>query len=327
MTGGARGGGDVLFTVMRRLWILAVILAVAACGAPDRKADAGRLRNAITAMPGVAAVHVNYTNSFEQGRSLDIDVSLPTATPEQITDVVSRINEVRGDAFTGYQQSAQFSVAPERHLLVKRGADLDGVADDARALRSLSGDVGAADIDIFRSGPTPAAQLTVRNATKPAGDVFAAVRAAFGTAKLNLDLLPAPEAHLPIWAVSFPFSIADQQQVQHRIAGIALPVHAVTVDGGAAITSLTVVLRSPATADADLTSVIHTVGAGPGHPLSLSWLLDGQAAGEQQFTGSVDVAGCDYPGTVGEQQPEKYLTPAAVALQQRLRTEFDNCPR
>lgn len=312
---------------MRRLWIFAVILAVAACGAPDRKADAGRLRNAIIAMPGVASAHVNYTNSFEQGRSLDIDVSLPAATPEEITDVVSRINEVRGDAFTGYQQSAQFSVAPEQQLLVKRGADLDGVADDASALRSLSGAVGAADIDIFRSGPAPAAQLTVRNATTPAGDVFAAVRKAFGTAKLNLDLFPAPDAHLPTWAVSFPFGIGEQQQVQHRIAEVTLPVHAVTVDGQAAITALTVVLRGPDTAEADLTSVIRTVGAGPGHPLALSWILAGQSAGEQQFTGSVDVAGCDYPGTVGEQQPEKYLTPAAVALQQRLRTAFDNCPR
>jgi hypothetical protein len=43
---------------------------VTACGAPDRKAVADRLRQAIKQMPGVKDADVTYTNGFESGATV-----------------------------------------------------------------------------------------------------------------------------------------------------------------------------------------------------------------------------------------------------------------
>jgi hypothetical protein len=46
------------------------------------------------------------------------------------------------------------------------------------------------------------------------------------------------------------------------------------------------------------------------------------------FSGSVDVGACNYiSNSEGELHPEKYMTPDALALQQRLRKQFDTCPK
>jgi hypothetical protein len=73
--------------------------------------------------------------------------------------------------------------------------------------------------------------------------------------------------------------------------------------------------------------VIGAVGGGPAHPITVSWRLDGDS-GSQQFIGSVNVGGCQYiPNSAVEQHPETYLTPDALALQHKLRAQFDTCPK
>lgn len=309
---------------------LALTCVMSACGAPDRKAEADQLKQAIKQMPGVQDADVSYTNNFEQGAIVRIVVYLPDATSKQIEDVVARINAVRGDAFKAFDQKAEFAVTPTRTVRVDRGADLDsaGIAADAEGLRRLSGAVDAGEISIFRNNST--ADLTLTGVATPANDVFNAVRAGFGDdAHVTVDLQPASNTDEHPWKVAFPFTAADQQRVDQQIAAMPVSVWTTAVGPHGAIADLSVRLRNRETAYQDLVSVIGITGAGPAHALNLGWQLEGERADTSpNFSGSVDVGACNYiSNSEGELHPEKYMTPDALALQQRLRKQFDTCPK
>jgi hypothetical protein len=309
---------------------IALCCMVSGCGgAPDRTATVNQLKQAIKEMPGVQDATVSATNSFEQGATVNIYVYLPDATPKQIEDVVTRINAVRGDAFKKYDQSADFAVTTDRTVQVKRGADLNpaDIAADAAGLRKLTAAVHASQVEIFRNKSTT--DLRMDGVTTPANDVFTAVRAGFGDdARLDLDLLPAEPTGGPPWKVAFPFTAADQQRVEQQMAALPVSVSTISVGVPGAIVDLGVGLHNRDTAYQDLASVIGTTGAGPAHPLELSWRLEGERADQSpNFSGSVDVGACNYIPSMAEQHPETYLTPDALALQQRLRKQFDTCPK
>jgi hypothetical protein len=298
--------------------------------APDRTATANQVQQAIKGMPGVQDATVNYTNDGERGATVHIYVYLPDAPAKQIEDVVARINSVRGDAFKAFDQTAEFAVTPSRRVLVKRAADLDpiSVATDATALRGLTAAVQAADTTIFRNNTT--ADLKLNEVTTAADDVFGAVRTAFGDGPhLDVDVSPAANITAPVWKVTFPFSTADQQRVDQQMAALPASVSAITVAVPGKIVDLGVGLHNRDTAYQDLVAVISTTGAGPTQALNLSWQLDGDRADQTpNFSGSVDVGACNYlPNSMVEQHPETYLTPDALALQHRLRKQFDTCPK
>jgi hypothetical protein len=309
---------------------LALSCVVSACGAPDRKAEADRLQQAIKEMPGVQDSNVSYTNGFESGATVHVWVYLPDAAPKQIEDVVARINAVRGDAFKAFDQTAEFAVTPSRTVRVKRGAELDStsVAGDAESLRRLSVAVDATEISIFRNNST--ADLKLNEVATPANNVFPAVRAAFGDdAQVTLDLQPASSINGTSWRVAFPFTATDQQRVDQQMAAMPVSIWAITVGSHGAIAGLSVDLHNRDTAYQDLVSVIGITGAGPAHALNLSWRWEGDRTGmSQTFSGSVQVGACSYiPNSDIELHPEKYLTADARALQQRLRKQFDTCPK
>jgi hypothetical protein len=313
--------------------IAAIVLACAlsACGTPDRKAVADQLERVIKTMPGVVDAQVGYTNDAERGATLKLSVYLPDAPAQQIADVASRINKVRGEAFNTFEQTAEFLVTPSRQVRVTRGAYLNpaGIAADAEHIRRFSEAVDAAQISISGPEPSTPAGLRVDEVKTPADDVFAAVRAAFGNeAEINLDMLPAANVKMPLWSVSFPFSDEDQQRIDRQMAAMPVSIWSITVGPHAAIDNLNVGLHTPGNAYQDIVSVIATTGAGPTHALGLGWRLEGQSAfAALQFKGMVDAGGCTYAGSEGELHPELYLTPDALALQQRLRYQFDKCPK
>lgn len=309
---------------------IALSCVVSACGAPDRKAAADQLEQAIKSMPGVQDSNISYTNGFENGATVHIWVYLPDAAPKQIEDVVARINAVRGDAFKAFDQTAEFAVTPSRTVRVKRGAELDSasVAADTESLRRLSVAVDAAEVSIFRNKST--ADLKLNEVTTLANNIFPAIRAAFGDdAHLVLDMLPASNIDEPSWQVAFPFTAADQQRVDQQIAAMPVSIWAITVGSHGAITSLSVGLHNRDTAYQDLVSVIRITGAGPPHALNLSWRWVGDRADKYpNFSGSVQVGACGYiPNAETELHPETYLTVDARAVQQQLRKQFDTCPK
>jgi hypothetical protein len=309
---------------------VALCLAVSACGAPDRKAAADRLELAIKEMPGVQDADVSYTNNFEQGAVVRIVVFLPNADTKQIEEVVGRINAVRGDSLKAFDQKAEFAVTPSRTVRVGRGADLDprSIAADAESLRWLSDSVHTAEMGIFRNKST--ADLKLTQVTTPADDVFSAIREGFGNdAHVAVDLQPASNIAGPSWQVAFPFTAADQQRVDQQMAAMPVTIWAITVGSHGAITDLTVGIHNRDTAYQDLVAVIGTTGAGPAHALSLSWRWEKDRADKYpNFSGSVQIGACGYiPNSAAELHPETYLTPDARELQQRLRKQFDTCPK
>ncbi|MGA8544225.1 MAG: hypothetical protein WB785_03065 [Mycobacterium sp.] len=309
---------------------LALSCVVSACGAPDRKAAADRLKLAIKEMPGVQDADVSYTNNFEQGAVVRIVVFLPNADTKQIEDVVGRINAVRGGSLNAFDQKAEFAVTPSRTVRVGRGADLDprSIAADAENLRRLSGAVDTAEMGIFRNNST--ADLKLTQVTTPSDDVFSAIREGFGDdAHVSVDLQPASNIAGPSWQVAFPFTTADQQRVDQQMAAMPVTIWAITVGSHGAIASLSVGLHNRDTAYQDLVSVIGITGAGPAHALNLSWRWEGDSAGKlPNFSGSVQVGACGYlPNAASELHPETYLTADARELQQRLRKQFDTCPK
>lgn len=130
-----------------------------------------------------------------------------------------------------------------------------------------------------------------------------------------------------MFTATFPLSVDDQQRVMEVLHKLPVEVWGVTVKN-AAIVNLSVGVRDPATAYQDLTAVIAATGTGRGHTLWLSWRAIGKSTnGAPGFAGMVIVGDCNYPHTFGEEQPEKFLTPAALDVQRRVRQQYDTCPK
>jgi hypothetical protein len=70
------------------IWAMAVLSGCT--GAPDRQAQADHLVQEIRAMPGVSDASVSYENAIARGANLAVDVYVPAATGQQITDVWMR---------------------------------------------------------------------------------------------------------------------------------------------------------------------------------------------------------------------------------------------
>ena len=101
-------------SAVRRIagWLMAAALAVScvvsSCGAPDRKAEADQLKQAIKEMPGVQDASVGYPTIFEQGATVNIYVYLPDAPP--------RANLGRRGTYQRGARRRLQSVRPDRGL-------------------------------------------------------------------------------------------------------------------------------------------------------------------------------------------------------------------
>jgi hypothetical protein len=315
---------------------LAVI--VGACtSAPDRSADAQRLKAAIAGMPGVSDADVNYENSFERGANLDITVWMPTATHQQVIDVVNRVDTERGDLFDRYDQTVQFQPndVTAKWFQIQCGAKLDAgsIADEAMALRVLAGRIRAGSAD-WSCGPQHRS-LTIRDNATSIGAALDAVRATgMDDASVSVELQSAqtpPSAQQPftLFDVQFPYSAADLAHFESLVARLGVVPWLASVGPGQTVSALSVRVHGPATAHQQLTDVITAVGAGRARPLMLVWALDDPPSTTRdapQFSGQVDIGGCHYSAqSEGERHPEKYLTPEALALQRQLRAQYDSC--
>ena len=341
-TTGQHGGSSVrrgaLATALVTVAALAsLVMAVGACSsAPDRGADAQRLKATIAAMPGVRDADVTYENSFERGANLDITVWMPSATRQQIVDVVTRINTVRGDLFDRYDQTVQFQPndLDAKWFQLKCGTDLDAasIADQALALRVLAAHIKAGSAD-WSCRPNHRS-LTIRDNDTPIGAVLDALRSTgMDDASVSVELqaaqTPSPQQSISLVNVQFPYSAADLDYFNALVARLGAVPWLASIGPGQTVSALSVRVHDPATAHQQLTNVIAAVGAGPARPLMLAWALENppSSTGDTpRFFGQVDVGGCNYASQgEGELHPEKYFTADAVALQRQLRAQYDSC--
>lgn len=310
------GMGRIKLAAWVSAFVAMMFVAAGCTGLPGRPTQVKQLDAEISAMPGVEMYSASYSNDITHGAVLDLSIRMPAATEDQVTAVARRINEIKGDYFDGYDQSAQFVVGKNLTIRRKEQLDPEQLATDTRLTRQIGGALPGSEITWFRNTEN---RIEIREAP-PAAQTLGAVRAVIGDELTTVEVMPAGDD--PMWRVGFPFSAEREQQIQQLLAGLPVSVNALNIDDGH-LSNMSVNMRDTASAYGDIVAVIDAVRPTPEHPLFLMWNLpddSGKTGG-----GSVHVAGCEYPGTAGEQDPEKYYSPEALDLQRRVRAAFDGC--
>ncbi len=273
-------------------------------------------------MPGVQSVDPVYTNDFENGSELDLDVTMPAATEEQIAAVASRVNTIKGRDFTDYRQSTKFTVGDG--LEVKCGAELkpSQIADDTHRLRLVRGGVSGGRIEWNRGGAVPRLEVWDVDNTE---QVLSTVLAGMGPEPATVYVRSAEPNKFATWEVSSPWSAQQHSQVDDLLARLALPAYYVRSNDGR-ITRLSVYVADSATAYRDLKSVISVMAPTKDHPVELDWSRMADPDNFHRFTGSVRIPGCPAGGGSPQTPPrDDYVAPEAAALQRQLQAEFNDC--
>lgn len=317
------GMGRIKLAAWVSAFVAMMFVAAGCTGLPGRPTQVKQLDAEISAMPGVEMYSASYSNDITHGAVLDLSIRMPAATEDQVTAVARRINEIKGDYFDGYDQSADFTVG--KGLTLQRGERLDPeqLGTDTRLIRQLGGALPGSDINWFRNSGT---SIVIREAP-PVAQSLAAVRTVVGNEPTSVEVMPVGDD--PMWRVGFPFSIEREQQIRQQLTGLPVRMAALTIEDGH-LSYMSVGVGDTTSAYDDLAAVIEAVKPTPDHPLFLRWDVpdnSGKTADDSGKTGggSVHVAGCEYPGTAGEQDPEKYYSPEALDLQRRVRAAFDGC--
>jgi hypothetical protein len=322
----------------RRVAVVAVLLLVAALtgctAAAERPAShADTLEAAIRSLPGVEGVSVNDRGNTG-GPLPDVVIYVPQATPQHIIEVVNTINRDRSGHPADDGQLVEFRVNEDGFVNVTRNSALDGpqIADDVVRLRQLATTVSADHITWHRGDGTPASSLDLWMVDTPVAATFTAIRRDLGTERITVALRPANDSSspirtadaisAPIWTVAFPFTREQEIDVGGQLAAQPVPkIQAVTIGDNAVITALNVTVSSPEAAHDELMNVMATVGAGPHQRLELKWRTEGHAYADPTATSRVVTIGaCNYP--IGRDRDDP-----SNELQQRLRKQFDTCPR
>lgn len=273
-------------------------------------------------MAGVDSVNPGYINDFENGAELNLVVTMPKASEEQISAVASRIASIKGGDFDDYRQSCDFVVGDA--LEVKRGAQLDParIADDTHRLRQLRTRVPRSAIQWSRDGAN--SRLEVWD-TEHTSDVLTAVLATVQPESMTIYIRSAEPTNYPTWEVGAPVSAEQRAAIDAVISVLALPVYYVRIDD-ARITELSVYITNTAEAYRDLKSVISTLAPTKQRPLQLEWSRKVEPDNYHQFTGSLKVPDCEQgKATPKTEEPHGYQTAEAATLQRQLESEFHNC--
>ena len=314
---------------IRRRWFtgvgvaLALVFTAAACGNDEeQRSNVDRLEAEIGAMAGVESFSANYADDFTHGTNLDTSVRMPAATVEEVEAVARRIDEVGNQQFDGFDRSTDFIIG--ENLQLSRRAEVlpEGIAADTRAARQLRAALPAGEIEWFRSR-LAGSWLELSEMASSGVETFAAARAAVGDEPTDVRIRPAEPGQM--WSATFPLPVDREQAIRRALAGTPLPPISIGVEDGA-VTRLGVGVSNPGpTTSDDLVAAITATDAVRGPSLDFEWHADRSGDG-QNFSGSVDVGGCSYPQNLGEKSPERYYTPEALAVQKRIREQFDTCP-
>jgi hypothetical protein len=238
--------------------------------------------------------------------------------------VATKINELRGNLFDGYDRILKISVA--RSASVSPGTEYDpvAVARTASLVRALHDQVQT-QIEWYGTVARGTSSLKIYEAQDPGEALDAALRV-LGGRPADIEVSPAEGSTSPYWSVSGPLTPEGKQRIDHQLSALPGPASWVGVKDGF-ITQLTLGISSEATAYQDLVSAIRAVGGGPQHPVILRWTLAGDTAtrDEQRWAGMALIGSCGY--NENDTTATKGLTAHAQLLQQRIRRDFDTCPK
>ncbi|MEV0673605.1 hypothetical protein [Mycobacterium sp. NPDC050441] len=303
----------------------AVMVGVSGCtGAPDREQEASDIRNRIAAMPGVSEVDLIYDNGILEGTRFELAVSMDQATDQQVGAVAAQLDELRGKDFEKFDQRVKIIVAKWTSL--SASADLpDDVEHVTGLVRRLRADAPAGEIQWFGGAGPDASKVEIRDAAEPGAAVDAILHIFADRPPNDIEVAPSDRVGDAHWMIFTRFTSLEKQRIDRQLAAAA-PVTPgwISVRDGR-VEHLTFSVPTRATAYEDIVRTIHAIEAGPDHPASLTWAWNGDQSryNEPRWAGSAQVGKCDYVG--GDRTKSEPLVAEALALQQRIRDEFDTC--
>lgn len=305
--------------------LVAVMVGVSGCtGAPDREQEALDIKNRIAAMPGVSEVDLIYDNGILEGTRFELKVDMGQATDQQVGAVAGQLDELRGTDFAKFDQSMKIVVA--KWTSISGSVDLpDDVEHVSGLVRRLRAEVLAGEIGWFSGAAPDASKIEVRDAEEPGAAVDAILRIFANRPPSDIEVSPSDRVGDAHWKIFTRLSPADKQRIDRQLAAAA-PADPgwISVRDGRVV-HLTFGVPTRATAYDDIVRTIHALEAGPEHPVSLTWRWNGDRArfDEPRWAGSAMIGKCEYAN--GDRTKSEPLVPEALALQQRIRDEFDTC--
>lgn len=304
---------------------VAVMVGVSGCtGAPDRREEARDITDRIAAMPGVSEVDLIYNNGIIEGVRFELKVDMAQATDQQVGAVAAQLDELRGRDFAKFDQSMKIIVGEDTS--VAAGADLPDDTEHLTGLvRRLGIDAPARDI-MWSVGSAPdSSEVQILEAKHPDHAVDAILRIFADRPPSTIEVSAADRVADPHWMISNRFTPADKQRIEQQLAAAAPadPGWIGVRDGW--IDHFTFSVPTRETAYDDIVRTIHALEAGPAHPVDLTWAWHGiqYRYDEPRWAGSAMIGKCEYVN--GDRTVSEPLVPEALALQQRIRDEFDTC--
>lgn len=304
--------------------LVAVMVGVSGCtGAPDREQEALDIKNHIAGMPGVSEVDLIYDNGIIEGTRFELKVDMAQATDQQVGAVAGQLDELRGADFAKFDQSMKIVVA--KWTSISGSIDLpDDVEHVSGLVRRLRAEVPAGEIR-WSGGASDASHVTILEAEEPGAAVDAILRIFADRPPSGIEVSAADRVADPHWMIVNRFTPADKQRIDQQLAAAAPaePGWIGVRDGW--IDHFTFGVPTRATAYEDIVRTIHALEAGPEHPVSLTWAWHGikYRYDEPRWAGSAMIGKCEYVN--GDRTVSEPLVPEALALQQRIRDEFDTC--
>lgn len=280
---------------------------------------AEKLKDTVAAMPGVTRAGFS-TN--EEGLATvtlpNLWVMMMTATPQQIRTVLETLKNNPNEDL----ETVDIRVS-EKPLISVRGTvadiDADQLIDDVERLRQLTPALGPESVIKWTRDDMPNGDLYV-SVESPVDATLATIREGLGRIG-KAEIWPGRSSRVSRWRVYFPFSPDQERHVDTQLESLSVQVGGVTVSSGV-ITDLDIAVTDSQAAESELNDVIAALGAGPDSPLMLTWYVD-QIFLPAAPDGTVHVGACGYPTTPRGDN----LSPEEKALQERLRQQFDTCPR
>ncbi|WP_194814684.1 hypothetical protein [Nocardia sp. XZ_19_385] len=301
------------------------MLVLTACSAllTDYRAEAEKLEQEISAMPGVQRFEVSVADDFFEGNSyFQISANLPDATEPQISDVLTRLTKSMG-TFDGLRERRfSFTVGDRAGIGATKNLEADSFLAAVRNVRQYTASVPDGRI-FWDVSPTP--RISVSDVQTSTAEPLAAIRAMIG-ATTAAEALIKTTAH-EHWNVSLPLSADREAELRRQLSAIPWTPTFVVISNSH-INQLTVRNPEPSPVDPDLAydqlaHTVRTLDPTTTHPLRLEWNWFFYYTEAKRNEGFVHVGGCDYsPPTVFDDT----LSPPALTVQHRMREDFDTCP-
>ena len=303
---------------------LLATVTVAGCGAPDRSAEATQLEATLRTVPGVTSAYVTYSNGFDSGDRVSVEVSMPGADDERVVAMVRRMNSAMGHDFDDYSRPVTISIDDGVRVSSDGPYAADSVLRDIALARAAHRDAGAGSTTLSWIDGDPVIDV---DDAEDSSRATRSATAAIGNRPGQVRVLGRPHSEQVSWTVETPVSRAQVLKATSEVADLRIPARMVTVENGL-VSELSLDVGVDQPTYGPIASVADRLGAERSRPLLLSWDSSALTNDGLDESGSVSVGGCDYSTTSrSEQHPENYLTADAVALQKRIRERFDTCRR